>query len=369
MSSKEGLKLDRRTFLKGAAAAGAVAMAPAVLAKKTRNIKFTLPWLPQGATAYAYVAQDQGMFKKRGIEAEVTRGHGSLAAAQSIANKQFDFGLVSASSTILSAATGLPLVALGTTNYEAYLGALVRADSPIKTAKDLVGKRMGGVPSSVEFPLWKAFALKAGIKPEDVEIVQADPRILERLLVERKVDASYCVTSSSYAVAKGLGVETRAMLLSDYGMSFYSNNIVTRPEVLESDPQLCEDVCDALLEALAFTARDPQKAADILLEKQPQLALSEAGKENVRLSMGFMLASLPYPEAMDHALGYSDLDRVAEMTDLIMQYAAPESAKRPDPEVLFTNRFIGSTTLSAGEWKQVKDYSAAFPAMLSGGAA
>ncbi|WP_110650075.1 ABC transporter substrate-binding protein [Salinicola peritrichatus] len=311
-------RFSRRTFLKTAGAAGAVALAPSVFAQSSRTLKFTLPWLAQGATAYMYVAEDQGMFKKRGIDVEISRGYGSLAAGQAIGNKQFDFGLVSASSTILCAANGLPLVALGTTNYEAYLGLLVRSDSPIKSAKDLVGKKMGGVPASVEFPLWKAFALKSGIDPQQVEIVQSDPRVLERTLVEGQIDAGWCVTSSSYAVAQGMGVDTRAMLMQDYGMSFYSNNIVTRPEVLESDPELCRDVTEVILEALAFSAKDPEASMGILLKKVPELALSSGGKENVRLSQGFMLASVPHPEAIENGLGYSDLGRVAEMTDLIM---------------------------------------------------
>ncbi len=144
--------ISRRNLLKAAGVVGVASMAPAVFAQGSRTVKFTLPWLAQGATAYMYVAQDQGMFKKRGIDIEISRGYGSLAAGQAIANKQFDFGLVSASSTILCAANGLPLVALGTTNYEAYLGLLVRTDSPIKAPADVAGKKMGGVPASVEFP-------------------------------------------------------------------------------------------------------------------------------------------------------------------------------------------------------------------------
>ncbi|HEY0202329.1 MAG TPA: ABC transporter substrate-binding protein, partial [Burkholderiaceae bacterium] len=185
----------RRTFLQNAAGAAAGLAAPA-FAQGARTIKFTLPWLAQGATDYVYISDDKGFFKKRGITAHISRGFGSLAAAQAIGNGQFDFGLVSASSTILSAATGIPMVALGTTNYEAYLGVLVRADSPIKTPKDLEGKRMGGVPSSVEFPLWKAFAKRAGIDASKIAIVQADPRVLERTLVDKQIDASYCVAST-----------------------------------------------------------------------------------------------------------------------------------------------------------------------------
>src|SRR5260221_9519730 len=129
--------LGRRDLLKAGGAVTAAALPSRVWAQSKRQLKFTLPWLAQGATAYTYVALDQGMFAKRGLDVTVSRGFGSLAAAQAIAAKQFDFGLVSTGSTIVCAATGMPLVALGTTNYDAYMGILLHPDSPIRTPKDL----------------------------------------------------------------------------------------------------------------------------------------------------------------------------------------------------------------------------------------
>jgi NitT/TauT family transport system substrate-binding protein len=357
----------RRRLLKTAAAfagtTGALAM-PA-LAQGKRTVKFTLPWLAQGATAYAYVADDQGMFAKRGIDIQISRGFGSLAAGQAIGNNQFEFGLVSASSTMVCAATGIPLVALATTNYDAYLGVLVRADSPIKTPKDLEGKHMGGIPSSVEFPLWRAFAKKAGVDADKVDIVQADPRVMERILIEKKIDAMFCVTSTSYATAKALNTNTRALLASDYGLTFYSNNIVTRPDVMKKDSELCKGVTDALLEALAFTLRDPNAALDIFLKKVPELSLSPGGREFSRLGQGFMLASAVRPESEDHGLGYSDMARVKEMLDLVMEYAVPPTAKRPNENELFTNQFIGSVRLTKDEWAKAAAQTKEFPALLA----
>ncbi|WP_254217888.1 ABC transporter substrate-binding protein [Burkholderia multivorans] len=354
----------RRALLKAGAAVGVTGLVGPVLAAAPRQVSITLPWLAQGATSYVYVAAAQGMFKKRGIDATITRGYGSLTAGQAVGAGKFDFGLVSASSTLVCAANGIPLSALATTNYEAYLGILVRAGSGIRTPKDLEGKRLGCVPSSVEFPFWNVFASKAGIDESKVTKVQVDPRVLERLLVQQQVDACYCVVSTSYAVAKGMGVDTRAMLLSHYGVSFYSNNIVTRPDRLARDPQLCEAVTDALLEALAFVARDPEAGVDILVKSVPEIGLTKGGRENARLSQGFMLASLPYPEAIDHGLGYSDPKRLDEMNDLVMRYAVAGKAKRPDTGTLFTNRFIGQSRLSAAEWASVRQQNAQYPKLI-----
>jgi len=356
--------VTRRSFLKTSAASGAALLGVPAFGQGKRVVKFTLPWLAQGATAYVYIAKARGMFAERGLDVQISRGFGSLAAGQAIGNNQFDFGLVSASSTILCAATGIPLVALGTTNYEAFLGVLMRRDSPIKAPKDLEGKKMGGVPASVEFPMWKAFAKKNDIDVAKVAIVQADPRVVERTLVDGQIDAYFCVASTSYAVARGLGADTRAILLSDHGLSFYSNNIVTRPEVLARDPGLCRDMTEALLQALAFSVNEPDESLEIFLKSVPELTLTKGGREFARLGQGFMLSSVPRPESMEHALGYSDMARVHAMTDLVMDYAAPSTAKRPDLDALFTNQFIGTVKLSTTQWDAAKQKFAEFPALL-----
>lgn len=364
-----GNGVGRRQLLKsglavaGAAAAGGIPTR--IFAQSERTVKFTLPWIAQGATAYSYIADDRGMFKKRGLKVEISRGSGSLAAAQAIGNNQFEFGLVSTGATIVGAATGLPLVALGTTNYDAYMGILLLTDSPIREPKDLEGKKVGGVAASTEAPFWPAFAKRAGIDTKKIDHVQADARVLERTLVDKQIDAAICVVSTSYAVAKTMGAPTRAMLWSKYGLNFYSNNIVTRPEVLQKDPELCRAMTDALLEALAFSLNDPETSLDIFMRKVPELGLTAGGREFARLSQGFMLASVIRPEAMDHGLGYSDMAKIKDMTDLVMEYGVSGQAKRPDPEVLFTNRFIGSVRPSAEQWAKARAATDEFPKLIA----
>lgn len=346
--------------------AGAAALPGRVYAQSKRHVKFTLPWLAQGATAYTYIAQDQGMFAKRGLDVAISRGYGSLAAAQAIAAGQFDFGLVSTGSTIVSNATGMPLVSLATTNYDAYMGIFFRPESPIHTPKDLNGKKLGGVAASVEAPFWPAFAKIAGVDLSTITHVQTDARVLERTLIDKQIDGAIGIVSTSYALGEGMGVKFRALMWSDYGLSFYSNNVVTRPETLQKDPGLCQAVTDALLEALAFSLQDPDTALEIFLKQVPELQMTTAGKEFSRLGQGFMLASVVRPEAKDHGLGYSDLEKVKGMVDLTMQYGVdPAKAKRPDVEVVFLNKFAGTIKLTPEQWAKVDEKTRVFPKLLS----
>lgn len=358
-------RLKRRDLLKVGGVVAAAALPHRLYAQSKRHVKFTLPWLAQGATAYTYVALDQGMFAKRGLDVAVSRGYGSLAAAQAIAGGQFEFGLVSTGSTIVSNATGMPLVSLATTNYDAYMANFFRPESPIHTPKDLNGRKLGGVATSVEAPFWPAFAKLAGVDLSTITHVQTDARVLERTLVDKQIDAAIGIVSTSYAVGIGMGVKFRAILWSDYGLDFYSNNVVTRPEVLEKDPGTCQAITEALLEALAFSLRDPDTALEIFLKQVPELKMSDAGREFSRLGQGFMLASVVRPEAKDHGLGYTDLGKVKGMVDLTMRYGVDRSkAKPPDPDAVFTNKFAGTIKLSPQQWAEADAKTSEFPKLL-----
>ncbi|MGH6743196.1 MAG: ABC transporter substrate-binding protein, partial [Bradyrhizobium sp.] len=135
---------SRRTAL--AAIAGGLAT-PALLrvtnAQGLQKLKFTLPWLPEGSYAYAFVAKAGWHWRSRGFDVDISRGHGALAAAQSIAQGQYDLGLATAPGLVLLSNKGVDLRSLAIVDYEPTMGVCVLADSPIKSPKDLEGKRVG----------------------------------------------------------------------------------------------------------------------------------------------------------------------------------------------------------------------------------
>jgi NitT/TauT family transport system substrate-binding protein len=356
------MQTPRRTLL---AAFGGSLAAPAVLAQTLTPIRLTLPWLAQGATAYAYVAREMGSFRNRGIDASVTRGFGSNAAAQAIAQNQFEFGLVGASSVILNAARGLPLVGLATVNYDMTMGILLRQDSPIRTPKDLEGRRLAIVPAGVDAPFIPAYLRLAGVDASRITMQQVDNRVFERTIIDRQVDAGSGIGSSSIPVMMAQNAPHRLMLFSSVGLQFYANVITTRPEILQRSPDLCERVVDALLEAAAFQLREPDRALDMLIRQVPEIGITAGGRDNARLSQGIMQSTMLQPEAMENGLGWTDFTRWSRMTDLVMEFGGAEGGRRPETETIISNRFAGKVKLSAEEWAAVRARLAPFAALLA----
>ena len=361
--------VSRRAFLEtGAAlalgAAGGLPLATPSIAQ-TRSIKLTLPWLANGSTLFTYVAKNQGYFKKRGIDVTISRGFGSVAAAQAVGAGEFDFGFVFAGGVILGAARGLPLVAMGTLGYDATMGIALRTDSPIGAPKDLQGKKIGIVSTSAEAPYWPAFAKKAGIDTSGITMVQMDNRVLEQSVINKQVDAITAIGTSTVPVMMALKQPCRFMLWSKYDVSLYAGQVLTRAETLAKDRGLCQAVTDALVEGLVHALKDPESGVDIFLKEVPEVGVVKGGRENAVISQALMHYTLLAPEAEKHSLGYTDLAKAGAMVDMVMEFGAPKDAKRPDPAKLFINDFVGDAgKLTADQWATVKKNVAEYAAIL-----
>jgi len=365
---QDALSMTRRSTIKAglglALGSGAASLSMPALTQAARPIKFTLPWLANGSMIFVYVARNRGYFKKRGLDVAISRGFGSVAAAQTVGAGEFDFGYVFAGGVILGAARGLPLVGMSTIGYDATMGIAIRNDSAIKVPKDLEGKKVGIVSASAEAPYWPAYARKAGIDASKVTMVQMDSRVLEQALVNKQVDAITAIGTSSVPVMMALKEPARFMLWSKAGVSLYAGQIVTRQDRLAKDPALCQGMVEALEEGLAFALRDPEAALDIFLKEVPEIAMTATGKDNARVSQALMQYTVMSPEAMKQSLGYTDMAKAAEMIDTVMEFGAPKDAKKPDLAALYTNKLTGSVKLSAADWDLVRKNTAQYASIL-----
>ncbi len=352
----------RDFFARTAVAASALLPLPAIAGP--RSVKFTLAWLAQGNSVHVFVARAKGMMKARGIDLDIARGFGSVASSQAIATGQFDFGIVAAPPLILAVAKGLPLIALCTCDYDSTMGVGVLDDSRILKPQDLAGKKAASVPTSGEFPFFPAYAEKVGLAANSIEFVHVDNKVLERVLMEKQVDAitSFALGSGPAMLSKG--VPNRWFLYSSAGIRNDGQTITTQKKTLENDPALCEAVTSGLLEALAFTLTNPQELLDIFQKEVPEMTLNPSAKEFARIGLGMWHHGIDRPEAREHGLGWSDPAGYAETTDLVMQYLMERGAKRPDPDAIYTNRFAGKIRLTETEWASVHRRVAEFDKYL-----
>ena len=342
--------ISRRKLVLAALAAPAVLTGTANTQGR-RKVTFTLPWLAEGSNAFVFVAKAKGFWDELGLDVQVTRGYGSVAAAQAVGAGQFQFGAAAASAGIQQAAKGLPVVAIGCAGYDATMGICVLKDSPIKSPKDLPGKKMGSTVNSGEYPFLPLFAEKAGFDFKAVELSQVDPNVRQRLLVTGQVDAISGFAISFVPPLATQKVESRAMLFSQYGLTLYNNALLTQLATLRNERKLCEDVATGLMQAIKFTVLNPDETVALFLKQVPETALSPTGAEQTRLGVGIFNVSMLHEPALKNCVGYSAPEDYQTMTDLVMKYVVSPGDKSPAQSDLFTNDLVGKTKFTQDEWK------------------
>jgi NitT/TauT family transport system substrate-binding protein len=359
--------MSKFTLTRRAAVAGGVVAAglarPAIA--QQRAVKFTLPWLAEGNYIYLIGGKQKGIFAKHGIDIDISRGFGSLAAGQAIASGQFEFGTMITTPIILLVAKGLPLVSLATMDYDAGMGVGVLDDSPITSPAMLAGKKIGDVPTSAEFPFFPAFAKKAGFSTDGVQFVNTDNKVLERILAEKQVDAMTGIASSSLPIFISKNIPVRWMLYSSAGLPSYGTGLTTTQATLAKERALCEAMTQAACECLAYSLNEPEEATSLFLKAMPELALNPGSKEFLRIGMGLHDYVVAKPEAKQHGLGYSDTETLGRMVDLVMQYVASPEMKRPPVETWYQPDFGGKVTLSPAQWSAVDGRVAEFGKLLA----
>jgi NitT/TauT family transport system substrate-binding protein len=366
---EKSMLISRRRVVKGMGIAGLGAaglgtaglpLATPAISQGAIKVSFTTSWIPEGPNLFAYVARDKGFWKKVGLDVSVARGSGSGAAAQAVSAGTFDFGMAATPTVIVQAAKKLPITCIGQINYDALMGIGLLAASPIKTPRDLEGKKVGASVSSGEYPFLPLYAQKAGFELAKVKLVQIDGKVRERSLMEQQVDAVSAFATSTIPSLAPLGTDVRFMLFRDAGIEFYGQSLTTQPQRLQKDPSLCAAFVAGALEAIRFTMTNFDEALAIFLKANSEVAISSTGKDYARIGLGLTNITNLVPEVKDHGFGYADSQKVETMTDLVMNYAAGDGATRPDVNALFTNRFVGNVVLAADELAAAEKSAAPF---------
>ncbi len=354
--------LTRRATLGLATAAGLAVVRPR-RARAARQVSFTLPWIPEGANMIAFIAKANGYWSDLGLDVIVSRGSGSVTAAQAIGAGRFDFGMSVASAGLQQAAKDLPLVQIACCSYDAMMSVAVRKDGPIGSPKDLEGHKLGASASSGEYPFLPAYAAAAGVDYAKVDRVLADPNVRNSMLVQQRVDAVSGLAPTLVPTFNALGTPIRILLFSQVGLHFYGNMLMTQAARLTQDPDTVRAVTTGLMQATRHVLLEPDTALKTFMKAVPEIGLAAKGAEQARLGIGLFQVAMLDKSAQGHPLGYMDPATFTAMTGLVMQTLAAPGDKPPLQPM--TNEFLGAVDLTGAEWDRAEASAAEFRSLLS----
>ena len=330
-----------RSFVLAAMAAIGIAvpMVTAAPAAAETKLKMILNWKYQGPQGWFFLAQDRGYFKKAGIDIVMDQGKGSGAPIPLVASGTYDVGFGDINALIQFAAlkpAEAPIAVYVMYNQPPFTIA-VRADSAIKTPKDLEGKTLGGAAGDGALKLFPAFCKVAKIDCTTIKTTNFQPSLREQMLMSKQVDGAFGYVNTIRFSAKLMHVpekDIRYIKYGDFGMDLYSNAIIVSKKLATEHPEVVKGLIAAINQGVKDALADPAAAIDAVAKREP-LIKKDVERERFTATLQDEMNS---PEIAKIGLGNIDKARLKKAIDILVD--AQKLPRTPTVDEVFTDKFM-----------------------------
>ncbi|EWT04405.1 nitrate ABC transporter substrate-binding protein [Intrasporangium chromatireducens Q5-1] len=226
--------------------------------------------IPIVDVAPIYLGAKKGFFDKRNIKVSMESGQGGAAIVPGVASGQFQFGFSNVTSLIIAKSKNLPIKVVAAGNSSTgvdgkdFSAIVVKADSPIQSAKDLAGKTVSiNTLKNIGDTTVRQSVQKAGGDPSSVKFVELAFPDMPAAVKEGRVDAAW-VVEPFVTIAKQQGDRVIASNLVDTFPKLQISTYFTSEQTAKSNPDLVKRFTEAMNESLTYAQEHPDEARDIL---------------------------------------------------------------------------------------------------------
>jgi len=251
------------------------------------ELTLQLKWVTQGQFAGYYVAKDKGFYEEEGLDVTIKPGGPDIAPPQVIAGGGADVIIDWMPSALASREKGVPLVNIAQPFKKSGMMLTCRKDTGITSPEDFKGKTLGVWFFGNEYPFlsWMSqLNMPTDGGPEGVTVLKqgfnVDP------LLQKQADCISTMTYNEYWQVIDGGIPEEDLVVfkyEDQGVATLEDGLYVLESGLE-DPAMVDKLARfvrASMKGWAYTAENPEEAAEIVLENDATGAQTE--KHQVRM--------------------------------------------------------------------------------------
>ncbi|WP_314220982.1 ABC transporter substrate-binding protein [Streptomyces zaehneri] len=234
----------------------------------TTTVKLGL--IPIVDVAPVYLGVKQGFYAKHGLKLSITTAQGGAAIVPGVVSGQFQFGFSNMTSLMVARSNNVPVQAvsngIASTGLQGKdFGAItVKKDSPLKSAKDLEGKKVAiNTLKNINETAVRESVRKAGGDPDRVKFVELAFDQMPAALDSGQIDAAMVVEPALATVKSQGGVEIASPLV-DVAPNLTVAMYFTSTQYAQKNPDVVKKFQEATAESLAYADAHPDEVRRIV---------------------------------------------------------------------------------------------------------
>ena len=314
--------LTRRQLVACGAAAGAGAfLSLSAHGQGKTKINMQLGWIAGGNQIGEVCAKRLGYYDTEGIDFSIQPGGPSIDGVAIVASGRYEVGQVSSSpSNMLAVSQDLPIQVFATGLQQHPYTFFSLKKNPIRTPKDMVGKKIG--IQSTGMVLLRALLAKNKIDEKSMTIIPIGSDMTP--LLTGQVDTVTGWLTNTTAL-KPLGAERVDMRLWDTGVKLYALPYYATTDMIRTKPELLQRFLRATARGWAYANKNRDAAVELLIKEYPNL-----NGPDERLAVDALMA-FAYNDLTNKS-GWGTMDK-GVWQEQIDQYAALGQFTKRTPKV------------------------------------
>jgi ABC-type nitrate/sulfonate/bicarbonate transport system substrate-binding protein len=314
--------ITRRNWLKQMGlAAGCSLIRPSLWAQSppTTPASIQLGWVWGAEFAGYLMGEEKGYYSAQGLNMEIRPGGPQVDEMVMLMARKVNITVSDVVTSGQAMQHGAKIKIIGSVFQQAPFCIMSLPGNPIRTPKDLIGKKIGSA-SKQDWAV-KFLCLANNIDPQSLTILPAsyDPAPL----VNHQVDGFVSFATNEPLQLADQGIPTVSMIVSHFGLSDFSDCLVVREDAL-NDPQqraLLAKILRGTIQGWQEATTNPEEAAKALVDHYgEQFSL----KESVQLQI--MQAEIPFictPESLKNGLLSMSEASIAANVDTLSRVGLP----------------------------------------------